>query len=258
MNFETQLRLSVFFGILIGMMLWELFSPRRRAQNRKLRWHSNLGIIALNTLMLMVVPITAAGAALFAVFNQLGLFLYLELPLWHSIILSLLLLDLAVYWQHRLLHAIPQFWPIHRMHHTDTEFDVTTALRFHPVEIFISLLIKIAVIILLGVPLLAVIAFEIILNGIAMFNHANIKLPTVVDKVLRLIIVTPDMHRVHHAIHADEYNTNYGFNLSLWDRLFASYNAQPKDGHEAMQIGQSEYRDPSEVRLDKLLTQPFR
>ena len=258
MSFETQLRLSVFFVLLLGMMMWELLAPRRKTQNRKLRWPSNLGIVVLNTLLLMLAPVTAVGAALFSVFNHFGLFLWLELSLWPSIILSLLLLDLAIYWQHRIFHAIPRLWPIHRMHHTDTEFDVTTALRFHPIEIVISIAIKAAVIILIGAPVLAVIAFEIILNGTAMFNHGNVKLPAVVDKVLRLVIVTPDMHRVHHAVHGDEYNTNYGFNLSIWDRLFSSYTAQPKDGHSEMQIGQHEYRDPDEARLDKLLTQPFR
>lgn len=258
MAFETQLRLFAFFVILAGMMLWELLAPRRKNQKRKLRWPSNLGIVALNAFLLALVPVTAVGAALFSVFNHFGLFLWLELSLWPSIILSLVLLDLAIYWQHRIFHAIPRLWPIHRMHHTDTEFDVTTALRFHPVEIIISMAIKAAVIILIGAPVLAVIAFEIILNGTAMFNHANIKLPAAADKVLRLVIVTPDMHRVHHAIHGDEYNTNYGFNLSIWDRLFSSYTAQPADGHAEMQIGQPEYRAPSEARLDKLLTQPFR
>ena len=258
MSFETQLRLSVFLAVLLGMMLWEYLAPRRKIQNRKLRWPSNLGIVALNALLLMLVPITAVGAALFSVFNHFGLFIWLEWSLWPSIIASLILLDLAIYWQHRIFHALPKLWPIHRMHHTDTEFDVTTALRFHPVEIVISILIKAAVIILLGAPVLAVIAFEIILNATAMFNHGNIKLPMALDKVLRLVIVTPDMHRVHHALHGDEYNTNYGFNLSLWDRLFASYTAQPKDGHAEMQIGQPDYRDPCEARLDRLLTQPLR
>lgn len=258
MSVETQLRLSIFFGLLVAMMLWEWLAPRRKTENRKLRWPSNLGIVVLNTLLLVLMPVTVVGAALFSVFNHFGLFLWLELSLWPSIILSLVLLDLAIYWQHRLFHAIPRLWPIHRMHHTDTGFDVTTALRFHPIEIIISMAIKAAVIILIGAPLLAVIAFEIILNGTAMFSHGNIKLPAAVDKVLRLVIVTPDMHRVHHAIHGGEYNTNYGFNLSLWDRLFSSYTAQPRDGHVEMRIGQPDYRGPGEARLGKLLTQPFR
>lgn len=258
MNPETQLRLGVFFIILLLMMGWEALAPRRPNQRRKMRWAPNLGIVALNTALLMLAPLSAAGAALFSVFNQFGLFLWLQLPLWPSIILSLLLLDLTIYWQHRLFHLIPRAWPIHRMHHTDTEFDVTTGLRFHPLEIIISILIKAAVIILLGAPLLAVIAFEIILNAGAMFNHANIKLPPAVDRALRWVIVTPDMHRVHHSLHPNEYNSNYGFNLSLWDRLFSSYTAQPKDGHIDMTIGQPDYRAPSEARLHKLLTQPFR
>ncbi len=260
MNINPQdwLRLGAFLILLLAMMGWECLAPRRTAQRRSIRWPPNLIVVALNTLLLMLMPVTAVGAALFSIFNHFGLFLYLELPLWHSIILSLLLLDLTIYWQHRIFHAIPQAWRIHRMHHTDTEFDVTTALRFHPLEIIISMLIKAAVIMLLGAPLLAVLAFEIILNSTAMFNHSNIKLPRAVDKALRWCLVTPDMHRVHHSVHADEYNANYGFNLSLWDRLFASYRAQPKDGHEKMQIGQLKYRARSEARLDKLLTQPFR
>jgi len=258
MNPETPLRLAVFLVVLLAIMSWEVFAPRRTNQKRKLRWPSNLGIVALNAVLLLLLPLSAVGAALFSVFNHFGLFIWLKLPLWPSIILSLLLLDLAIYWQHRLFHLIPRAWPIHRMHHTDTEFDVTTALRFHPLEIAISIVIKAAVIILLGVPVLAAIAFEIILNATAMFNHANIKLPAAVDKVLRWLIVTPDMHRVHHALHDDEYNSNYGFNLSIWDRLFGSYTAQPRDGHTQMQIGQRRYRDAGEARLDKMLTQPFR
>jgi len=248
----------VFCVILLVMMGWELLAPRRAEQKRRLRWPANLGIVALNVGVLLLLPVSAVGAALFAVFNQLGLFIQLRLPLWPSIILSLLILDLAIYWQHRLFHAIPRAWRIHRMHHTDTEFDVTTALRFHPLEIVISMCIKAAVIIAFGMPLLAVIAFEVILNATAMFNHANIKLPATVDKILRLIIVTPDMHRVHHAVYDAEYNRNYGFNLSIWDRIFGSYTAQPRDGHAQMQIGQRRYRDAVEARLDKLLTQPFR
>lgn len=257
MSPETPLRLGVFFIVLLGMMLWELGAPRRRPQ-RKTRWLSNLGIVVLNALLLVLLPISAVGAALFSIFNHFGLFLWLELPLWPSIILSLLLLDLAIYWQHRLFHAIPVAWRVHRMHHTDTEFDVTTALRFHPLEIVISMVIKVGVIILIGAPLLAVIAFEIILNAAAMFNHANIKLPRLVDAVLRYLLVTPDMHRVHHATKAQEYNTNFGFNLSIWDRLFASYTAQPQGGHAAMEIGQPTHREPKEMGLRQLLTQPFR
>jgi len=258
MSPETPFRLAVFVVILLAMMSWELLAPRRDAQHRRLRWPANLGVVALNAGVLLLIPISAVGAALFALFNHFGLFIYLKLPLWPAIILSLLILDLAIYWQHRLFHAIPRAWRIHRMHHTDTEFDVTTALRFHPIEIVISMVIKAAVIIAFGVPVLAAIAFEVILNATAMFNHANIRLPAAVDKALRLIIVTPDMHRVHHAVHDAEYNRNYGFNLSLWDRMFGSYTAEPRDGHTQMQIGQRRYRDTDEARLDKLLTQPFR
>ncbi|MGI9311388.1 MAG: sterol desaturase family protein [bacterium] len=258
MSPEAPIRLSVFFAVLLGMMIWERFAPRRAAQRRALRWPGNLGVGALNALLLALAPLSAVGAALFSIFNQFGLLLWLQLPLWPSIIISLLLLDLAVYWQHRLFHAIPMAWKFHRMHHTDTEFDATTALRFHPLEIVVSMLIKAAVIVLLGAPVLAAIAFEIILNAAAMFNHGNVKLPRLADRALRWLVVTPDMHRVHHAVHADEYNRNYGFSLSLWDRLFGSYAAQPRDGHAAMQIGQRNYRARDEARLDRLLTQPFR
>ena len=180
------------------------------------------------------------------------------MPLWPAIIIALLILDLAIYGQHRLFHAIPLAWRMHRMHHTDVEFDVTTALRFHPFEIIISILIKAAVIVLIAAPLLAVIAFEIILNAAAMFNHSNLKLPKWADSLLRCAIVTPDMHRVHHTTCAQQYNANYGFNLSIWDRLFGSYVAQPKGRHADMQLGQPNYREPQEARLDKVLTQPFR
>ena len=257
MTFEIQLRLAIFAAVLLTMMAWECAAPRRPSKRRG-RWSANLSIVALNTALLLLAPISAVGAALFAVFNKVGVFIWLELALWPSIILSLLLLDLGLYWQHRLFHIIPQLWPLHRMHHTDIEFDVTTALRFHPLEILLSIVYKCALIILLGAPLLAVIAFEIILNGAAMFNHANIKLPRAIDRILRLVIVTPDMHRVHHAVHRAEYDRNFGFNLSIWDRIFGSYTAQPKSGHRAMKIGQADFRATSESRLDKLLTQPFR
>lgn len=258
MNPQDAIRLAIFFAVLFGMMLWEGLAPRRAAQRRGVRWPGNIGVTAVNTAMLTALPVTAVGAAFFAIHHQLGLFRWLELGLWSNIILSLLLLDLAIYWQHRIFHTIPQAWPIHRMHHTDTQLDVTTALRFHPVEIAISMFIKAALVILLGASPLAVLAFEIILNGSAMFNHSNIKLPRALDKVLRLLIVTPDMHRVHHSVHDEEYNANYGFNLSIWDRIFASYRAQPKDGHQQMQIGQRGFRARDEARLPRLLSQPFR
>ncbi|MYB34554.1 MAG: sterol desaturase family protein, partial [Gammaproteobacteria bacterium] len=174
------------------------------------------------------------------------------------VILCILVLDLLIYWQHRIFHMIEPFWRIHRMHHTDTAFDFTTALRFHPIEIFISILIKAVAIVLLGAPAFAVIAFEIILNGSAMFNHGNIKIPPVVDRLLRCIIVTPDMHRIHHSIDPKEHNMNYGFFLSVWDRIFGSYLNQPRQPQTTMPIGLEVFNQDSEARIDRLITQPFR
>ena len=258
MSVESELRLGVFLLVLAGMLLAERCAPRRRPRARKSGWAANLGVGALNVLLLAMLPVTAVGAALFAVFNQFGLLLWLEWPLWPRIIASLLLLDLCIYWQHRIFHRLPAAWRVHRMHHTDTEFDVTTALRFHPLEILVSMLIKAAVIILIGAPLLAVIAFEILLNSAAMFNHGNLRLPQWLDRALRWVIVTPDMHRVHHSVYRDEHDANYGFCLSVWDRLFASYRPAPRDGQQTMRLGQLDYRAAAEARLDKLLTQPFR
>ncbi|MGR3914469.1 MAG: sterol desaturase family protein [Gammaproteobacteria bacterium] len=258
MSPETPIRLTIAISILLALLICERLFPRRPAQHRKTRWPPNLAIGLLNAVLLLLAPLSAVGASLFALFNQFGLCVWLRLPLWHGIILSLLLLDLAIYWQHRLLHAIPPLWRIHRMHHTDTELDVTTALRFHPLEILLSLLLKAALIVLLGAPLLAVIAFEILLNGIAMFNHANLRLPPLADAVLRFVWVTPDMHRIHHSVRRREHDTNYGFNLSVWDRLFRSYTRHPRDSHAAMRLGQPDFRAPRESRLLNLLTQPFR
>ena len=258
MTSETIVRLTAFLGVLAVMIIWEFGSPRRQNTRRSSRWPANFGIVVLNTLMLALVPVTAVGAALFSVFNQFGLLTLVQLSLWPKIFISLLILDLAIYWQHRLFHLMAPFWRIHRMHHTDTAIDVSTGLRFHPIEILLSILIKAAVIILIGAPVLAVVAFEILLNGSAMFNHSNIKLPKTVDRWLRYLIVTPDMHRVHHSSRANEHHRNFGFCLSIWDRLFSSYKAQPVDGHLDMTIGLDRFDEPEESRLDRLLTQPFR
>ena len=258
LTIEMQLRLALFALVLLLLMSCEKFFPRRAQVRRGLRWPGNLGVVAINAVMLAVVPVSAVAASLVAIHNHFGLLIWFKVSLWHSIIVSLLVLDLTLYWQHRLLHRIAWLWPIHRMHHTDTAIDATTALRFHPLEMLLSAAIKAAVVVLLGAPLLGVILFEMILNAAAMFNHANIKLPTIADKLLRAFVVTPDMHRVHHSTDAREYNRNYGFNLSLWDRVFGSYTAQPAAGHRAMQIGQPNYRADEEARLHRLLSQPFR
>ncbi len=251
-------RLYAFVLVLGVMTLWELLAPKRTGPARKTRWPSNFGVGIINVVMLSVVPISALAASLLSLEYRFGLFLWMETSLWPSIIASIVILDLVVYWQHRMLHIFKPLWRIHRMHHTDTAFDVTTALRFHPIEILLSIVLKGGVIVLLGAPILGVIAFEIILNGFAMFNHGNIRLPLWADKYLRYFIVTPDMHRVHHSVLEEEHAHNYGFFLSVWDGIFHSYIDQPEHGHETMAIGLDKFNDASEARLDKLLTQPFR
>jgi len=258
LSFEDILRISAFTLIAVIMVLWELLFPRRGPSKKRVRWPGNLGIFLINTCMLALIPITAVGAAVFSIQNQFGLFYWVELEFWPKVILCILILDLLIYWQHRIFHMIDPFWRIHRMHHTDTAFDFTTALRFHPIEIFISILVKAVAIILLGAPAFAVIAFEIILNGSAMFNHGNIKIPKVVDRGLRWIIVTPDMHRIHHSVDPNEHNMNYGFFLSVWDRIFGSYLNQPRQPQTTMPIGLEIFNQDSEARVDRLMTQPFR
>ena len=257
-NPETQLRLFTFLLILAVMLFWERAWPRRSSQRRALRWPGNFGVGALGALLLALLPVSAVAAALFADARGLGLLPWLAVPRAAGVALAILVLDFTVYWQHRAFHAWAWLWPLHRTHHTDVELDATTALRFHPLELALSMLLKAAVIVLLGAPPVAVVAFEIILNGAALFNHGNVRLPTLAERALRCFVVTPDMHRVHHSVHAREHNANFGFNLSLWDRLFASYQAAPREGHAHMQLGQPRYRDAREARLGKILTQPFR
>ena len=257
---EPILRLAAFFGVFAVLAVWEALTPRRaRSQSRRQRWPTNLGLSVLNTLVLRVVfPAAAVGAALWVGDQGWGLFNVLAAPGWLAIAGSIIALDLAVYGQHRLSHAVPWLWRVHRLHHIDLDVDVTTAGRFHPVEMVLSMLWKIAVVVALGAPAVAVLAFEVLLNAAAMFSHAQIRLPTVVDRPLRLLLVTPDMHRVHHSIHRDETDSNYSFLLSVWDRLFRSYRDQPRDGHETMVLGvegQSSARARSFIGL---LLGPFR
>ena len=258
LSIEDALRMSAFALIAVIMALWELLFPRREQSKRQIRWPGNLGIFLINAGMLALLPITAVGAAILSIQLQFGLFFWVELAFWPKVIMSILVLDMLIYWQHRIFHMLAPMWSVHRMHHTDTAFDFTTALRFHPIEIFLSILIKAVAIILLGAPAFAVIAFEIILNGSAMFNHGNVRLPATLDKVLRWVIVTPDMHRVHHSPDPQEHNMNYGFFLSVWDRIFASYLNQPRESHTTMLIGLDGYDQDREARLDRLITQPFR
>lgn len=257
---EPAIRLAVFAGVFLLMILWEVMMPRKsRILSRWARWPSNIGIVVLNTLLLrLLIPTAAVGTALLAETNGWGLFNLVVLPQVLAVLLSVMLLDLAIYAQHVVFHHVPVLWRLHRMHHADQDIDVTTGSRFHPIEILLSMGIKLALIVVLGAPAVAVLIFEVLLNAAAMFNHANVRLPLKVDAVLRLLIVTPDMHRVHHSIHKNETNSNFGFNLPWWDRLFRTYNAQPVDGHEDMTIGLERFRTKKDQRLDRMLVQPFR
>lgn len=257
---EPLIRLAAFAGIFAVMAVWELLAPRREQRiGRAVRWPGNIGVVALDTVLVrLVFPTTAVGLALVAESRGWGLLHAIGMPAWASVAIGVLALDLAIYLQHVLFHAIPALWRVHRMHHADLEFDVTTGARFHPIEILLSMGIKLGVVAALGTPALGVLIFEVLLNATSMFNHSNVRMPASLDRVLRWIVVTPDMHRVHHSIVARETNSNFGFNLPWWDRLFGTYRAQPAAGHEAMTIGIDQFRDPAEQRLDRMLTQPFR
>src|SRR5262245_207023 len=257
---EPFIRLGAFGAVFALTAAWELLGPRRRqAIGRSVRWPGNVGVVIVDTLLVrLVFPATAVGLALVAEAHAWGLFNTVALPAWIAVVSSVILLDLAIYFQHVLFHAVPALWRLHRMHHADLEFDVTTGLRFHPFEILLSMMIKLAVLAALGAPALAVLIFEVLLNATSMFNHGNIRIPQALDRVLRWFLVTPDMHRVHHSIVSRETNSNFGFNLPWWDRLFGTYRAQPAAGHDAMTIGIEQFRDPRELRLDRMLLQPFR
>ncbi len=257
---EPVIRLGFFLIVLALVALMEVIAPRRALTVSKLRrWTSNLAIVFLNSaLVRLLFPMAAAGFAGFAAARGWGLFNQAGLPLWAAFLASVVLLDLAIYLQHVMFHAVPALWRVHRMHHADLDFDVTTGARFHPVEIALSMLIKFAVIAALGAPAAAVVVFEVLLNATAMFNHGNLRLPLALDRALRIFVVTPDMHRVHHSIEDHEVNSNFGFNLALWDRLLGTYRDQPDAGHEAMTLGIRDYRDPKLVTdLPGMLALPF-
>ncbi|VAW23911.1 Fatty acid hydroxylase family (carotene hydroxylase/sterol desaturase) [hydrothermal vent metagenome] len=257
---EGTIRLAFFLGILIAMAIWELAAPKRRIEiPRVIRWSNNLGVVVLDTIIVrLTFPIVAVGLALLAQENGWGLFNIIDVPIWLAIIVSIAVLDLAIYTQHVVFHAVPVLWRLHRMHHADQAIDVTTGLRFHPVEIILSMGIKLLVVFLLGPPAVAVLIFEVLLNGMAMFNHSNIRLPKKLDAILRLFVVTPDMHRVHHSINPKETDSNFGFNLPWWDRLFGTYIAQPKKGHDDMIIGIEQFRTVRDQWLDRMLIQPVK
>jgi sterol desaturase/sphingolipid hydroxylase (fatty acid hydroxylase superfamily) len=268
MNFDQWLisnepvaRLSVFVAILCVMMLLEVLRPKRKLScNKPVRWMNNISLVVLNTvLMRLLLPFATVAVAWYAIDHNLGLFNVLSLPIWLEIVLSIFILDLIIYWQHRIFHKVPVLWRLHRVHHVDQDIDVTTGSRFHPIEIFLSLMVKFSAVIILGVPVMAVILFEIILNAAAMFNHSNVALPKSLDKYIRWFLVTPDMHRVHHSRIVKETNSNYGFNIPLWDRIFTSYIAQPKLGHTDMEIGVKGFDEKSDTQhLHKMLSLPFK
>jgi len=257
---EPTIRLGAFAGVLALLVGWEALAPRRRLTLcRRRRWPGNFGIVIVDTLVVRVLfPTAAVGLALLADARGWGVLNQVAMPQWAAILVAIVLLDLVIYTQHVLFHAVPLLWRLHRMHHADLDIDVTTGIRFHPVEILVSMLIKLAAVAALGAPALSVMVFEIVLNATSMFNHSNVRLPAGADRRLRRILVTPDMHRVHHSIVARETHSNFGFNLPWWDRLFGTYRAQPAAGHEAMTIGLPDFRDPAELRLDRMLSQPLR
>ena len=260
MSNGDTIRLGIFILAFLIIAVWEVLAPRRKTTHqRKKRWYGNLGLGALNPLVLrFCFPVLVIGVAVQAQQYGWGLFNVIETPYVIELILCLLLFDLAIYGQHIVFHRLSWLWRLHKVHHSDPDFDLTTALRFHPLEIVLSMLIKMIVTVLLGAPPLAVLIFEIVLNLTAIFNHGNIYIPISVDRALRKFLVTPDMHRIHHSTVPTETNSNYGFNLSCWDHLFTTYTAEPGKGQESMAIGLDEFKGTDKLRLAELLTLPFR
>ena len=257
---EMVIRLGFFFGIFAVMAVWEVLAPRRALTvSRAVRWANNLGLVFLNSFILrLIFPAAAVGMAAFASEQGWGIFNYHDVSPAVAVIASVVAMDFIIYLQHIMVHAVPMLWRLHRVHHADPDFDVTTGARFHTLEIILSMLIKFATIAVLGPPIVAVVIFEVVLNATAMFNHSNVRLPPGLDRVLRWIVVTPDMHRVHHSVEDDEANSNFGFNLPWWDRFFGTYRDQPRAGHENMIIGIHTYRDPRLVSwLHGMLWLPF-
>lgn len=258
---EPAIRLASFFGVFTVIALWEVAAPRRAlTASKTTRWTSNLALVALNTLVLRwLFPLAAVGIAEFAAANGWGLLNHFHVPTWIAVPLAVVAMDFVIWQQHVMVHAVPALWRLHRVHHADLDYDVTTGARFHPIEIVLSMLVKFATVTVLGPPVMAVVIFEVLLNATAMFNHGNIRLPERIDRTLRWFVVTPDMHRVHHSVEDDETNSNFGFNRPWWDRLLGTYRAQPRAGHEAMTIGIRDHRNPREVAwLDGMLALPFR
>lgn len=260
MSSEPWLRICAFGTVFLVMALWELKAPfRAHSLGRTRRWPGNIGVVVVGTLAVrLLLPLGAVGIATMAESGGWGLLNVWKPPGWLAIVIAVLVLDLAIYLQHVMFHALPALWRLHRMHHADLELDLTTGARFHAIEIVLSMVIKMAVVAALGAPPVAVLVFEILLNTTSMFNHANVRLPAWAEPIVRKVLVTPDMHRVHHSVEPRETNSNFGFNLAIWDRLFGTYVPEPALGQHGLVIGVKEIRDPTEQRLDRMLTQPFR
>ncbi|MBI1385060.1 MAG: sterol desaturase family protein [Rhizobiales bacterium] len=260
MTAETMIRFGAFLGVFLVMAVWEVLAHRRElTQHKGLRWFNNLGILLIDILVQrFTLGAAAVAMAIHAEQSGWGLFALVDWPYWLEFAIAFLILDFAIYLQHVMSHALPVFWRLHRVHHADLDFDCTTALRFHPIEILLSMLYKVAIVAALGCDAYVVIAFEVVLNGSAIFNHANVAMPQAIDRTLRAVVVTPDMHRVHHSVIVRETNSNYGFFLSIWDRLCGTYTPQPSKGHTGMTIGLHEFRDQSKLNLHDMLLLPFR
>jgi sterol desaturase/sphingolipid hydroxylase (fatty acid hydroxylase superfamily) len=259
-SLEIGVRVGGSAAIFAGLALWEWLAPRRRlVAGRRPRWPGNLGILAIDIVAArLLVPTAAVGVALIAAERGWGLFALLGVPGWAATVAGVIALDLVIYAQHVVFHHVPVLWRLHRMHHADLDIDVTTGVRFHPLEILLSLAIKMAAVVALGVPALAVLIFEVLLNATSMFNHSNVALPPRLEPLARWLVVTPQMHQVHHSIERAETDSNFGFNLPWWDRLFGTYRARPAAGEQAMTIGLPIFREVAELRIVRLLTQPFR
>jgi len=257
---ETSIRLGIFASVFAIMAIAEALWPRKiRTQPRFARWFTNIAMVVVDSIAVRIIfPIVAVGAAQYASANGWGLLNLIALPFWLKVLISVVLLDMAIYWQHVASHKIPILWKVHRVHHSDRDIDVSTGNRFHPIEIVLSMLYKFVIIFLLGPAALGVFLFEVLLNGSAMFNHANVRLPLGLDKIVRLLFVTPDMHRVHHSFHRDETDSNYGFNLAIWDRMFGTYINQPRDGHDDMTIGMKNHQTDKPTNIIWSLLFPFK
>jgi sterol desaturase/sphingolipid hydroxylase (fatty acid hydroxylase superfamily) len=257
---EILIRVGAYAAVFAALAAWECFAPRRDLMaGRGRRWPANLGVLVVDIVTVrLLVPTAAVGAAVIAAEQRWGLFNLLQLPGWAAGLAGFVLLDLVIYAQHFVFHHVPALWRLHRMHHADLDLDLTTGVRFHPIEILMSLGIKIAVVMAFGIPAVAVLVFEVVLNATSMFNHANVAVPRRLEPIARWLVVTPQMHQVHHSVERAETDSNFGFNLPWWDRLFGTYRATPQAGEQGMVVGLPVFRDPAELRLDRLLTQPFR